>query len=89
MPEQEYPVLLKTLTEAVGVTGLVVVSMGVQGRSMSNARSVPYAELYRDQTGFLKTPRNVFRKSQKTKSDGGLQKKRVTPSTAPRRRQRC
>ena len=48
--------LPKTLTEAASLSGPGVFRLGAQSLTVSNARSVPYAEVYREQTALTETP---------------------------------
>jgi hypothetical protein len=45
-----------SLTEASRRSGVVLVVEGAAGSSMSNARKVPYAELYRQSNAIRETP---------------------------------
>lgn len=50
------------LTEAVNTTGYIIVRDNGMGAASSNARKIPYAEVYRQHTGLYETPiQNVQR----------------------------
>ena len=56
MSTQEPLVLPKTLTEAISLGGIVVLSAGGNATSADTSRTVPYAEYYVQQTGLVETP---------------------------------
>jgi hypothetical protein len=45
-----------SLTEAQAAGGIVEIRPRINGAHLSNAREVPYAEIYRDSTGLIETP---------------------------------
>jgi hypothetical protein len=46
----------KTLTEAHAAGGIIEIYQGANATYLSNAREVPYAEIYRDRSGVIETP---------------------------------
>lgn len=47
---------ITTLTEAQAASGIIELSRGVNTAHLSNAREVPYAEIYRERTAIMESP---------------------------------
>lgn len=56
MSTQEHLLLPKTITEAISLGGIVVLSAGANDTSADTSRTIPYSEYYVQQTGLLETP---------------------------------
>lgn len=50
----------KTLTDAIVMSGVVAMYVG---ENLSSARTVPYAEFYRQQTGLIETPVQMIQRA--------------------------
>ena len=46
----------KTLTTASRKSGLLMMAEGENSACLSNARSIPYSEIYSQRTGMMETP---------------------------------
>jgi len=54
--DNDMPITTITLTEAQAAGGVVEIRGVVNAAHVSNAREIPYAEIYRERTSLLETP---------------------------------